>query len=95
MGPLSGPEIWQIPKFGLQKIGGFTDDDARLTDAVSRAVFGPTDSVGSASGLERTTDLRQTSHEVRKVPKPEGTLGSYLGVTPPKPMIAGSSTKQT
>jgi hypothetical protein len=70
MGLLLGPEIWQIAKFGLQKIGGFTDDDARLNAAVSRAVFGPTDGVGCTSGLERTTDLNQTLHEVRKGPDP-------------------------
>ena len=41
MGPLSGPEIWQIPITRLQKMGGFTLAAAPLSTAVFQRWNGP------------------------------------------------------
>jgi hypothetical protein len=51
-------------------------DPMMIARTLRRAVFRPTDGVGCTSGLERTTDLDQTSHEVRKVPTTDSCVAA-------------------
>jgi hypothetical protein len=85
MSLLWGLKSASFPKSDFKKSEALRPDD-RLSAEVFRAVFGPTDCVGCTS--ERTTDLNQTSQEVRNVryrPRPHrrGHRDQCNGLPPP------------